>query len=88
MALDDQGGGLVEVFNTGPEPIAFARGQLIGQADNIQGQPLLPFDADLVNRLMEDNWRRKKAEAPRTPITDEFCKMCRLESPAKFEDNY
>jgi hypothetical protein len=49
VALDNQGRRLVEVFNMGPEPITLARGQLIGQIDNIPGQPLVPFDADLVN---------------------------------------
>jgi hypothetical protein len=88
VALDDQEGGLVEIFNTGPEPITLARGQPIGQIDNIQGQPLVAFDADLVNQITEDNWRRKRIETPRTPITDEFRKMCRLECPAKFEDDY
>jgi len=39
----------VEVFNTGPEPITLARGQLIGQIENIPGQPLVPFDADLID---------------------------------------
>ncbi len=88
VALNDQGSGLVEVFNMGPEPIILARGQPISQVDNIQEQPLVPFDADLVNQIMEDNWRKKRIEAPRTPITDEFCKMCRLECPTKFKDDY
>jgi hypothetical protein len=35
VALNDQGSGLVEVFNTGPEPISLARGQVIGKLDNI-----------------------------------------------------
>ncbi len=88
VALNNQGSGLVEVFNTRPEPVSLSRGQIIGQVDNIQEQPLVPFDADLVNRIMEDNWKKKRVKIPRMPVTEEFRQMCKLECPTKFEDDY
>jgi hypothetical protein len=37
---------LFEVFIVGPEPVTLARGQNVGQADNVKGQALSPFEAD------------------------------------------
>ncbi len=45
----------MEVLNARPEPVTchLARGQNIGQADNVEGQSLLPFEADQVNQIAE-----------------------------------
>jgi hypothetical protein len=88
MTLDDQGGGLMEVFNTGPKLITLCRGQSVGQVDNVQGQLLMPFDAEIVNCLTEEQWKKKQVQISRTPVTDEFRKMCRLEVPTKYKDDY
>jgi hypothetical protein len=57
--LDNHGCTLVEVFNTGPEPIMLNRGQEVGQADNAEGQSLFPFQADQVNKIAEQQCIRK-----------------------------
>jgi len=49
MSLDEQKSGLVEILNTGPEPVTLARGQVIGQADNVASQSLVPFEAEMVH---------------------------------------
>ncbi len=49
MTLDDQKEGLMEVFNTDPEPVMLARGQVVGRADNAYHQTLTHFKAEMVN---------------------------------------
>jgi Retroviral aspartyl protease len=41
--VDSLGHRLVEVFNTGPELMTVARGQVIGAAENVSGQNMTPF---------------------------------------------
>ncbi len=60
MSMDEQKGGLVEILNTGPEPVTIARGQVIGQADNVANQSLVPFEAEMVNRMAEEQWMKIK----------------------------
>ncbi len=62
----------MEVFNTGPEPITLARGQIIGQMDNLQGSRPLEFEADKVNQVAEAQWKRDRAGAGKIPVTEEF----------------
>ncbi len=88
VSLDEQGSSLVEVFNTGPELITLARGQIIGQIDNLQGRQLLVFEADKVNQVAEAQWRRDRAKADKIPVTEEFQKMCRLECPSTYMEDY
>jgi hypothetical protein len=38
IQVDSLGSSLVEVFNTGPEPMTIARGQVIGATKNVSGQ--------------------------------------------------
>jgi hypothetical protein len=57
MTLDEQKGGLVEILNAGPEPVTITRGQVIGHADNMANQSLVPFEAETVNRVAEEEWR-------------------------------
>jgi hypothetical protein len=72
MSLDEQKGGSVEILNTGPEPVTLARGQVIGQADNVANQSLMPFKAEMVNRMAEEQWKKKQGSSTRTTITEEF----------------
>jgi hypothetical protein len=88
LTLDEQKGGLVEILNTRPEPVMLARGQVIGQADNANQQALVPFEADVVNQVAEEQRRKKQTLFTRATITDEFCQMCRLEVPSKYEEDY
>jgi hypothetical protein len=88
VRLDEQGSSLVEVFNTSPEPITLARGQIIGQMDNLQGSQPLEFKADKVNQVAEAQWKRDRAEAGKIPVTEEFRKMCRLECPSTYMEDY
>jgi len=87
IQVDDLGSSLVEVFNTGIEPLTIARGQVIGAAENVSGQSMTPFQADLVNSIVEKQWRESKGYAKGT-ISEEFRKLCKLEVPVKFEDDY
>ncbi len=75
ISLDNQGSSLLEVFNTGPEPITLARGQVVGQMDNLQGCQPLEFEAERVNQVAEANWRQKGMKIGKIPITEEFRKM-------------
>ncbi len=88
MSLDKQKGGLVEILNTGPEPVTIARGQVIGQADNIANQSLVPFEAEMVNWMAEEQWKTKQGSSPRATVTEEFRQMCRLEVPSQHEADY
>jgi hypothetical protein len=88
VTMDDKGGGLMEVFNTGPEPVTLCRGQAIGQVDNVEGQLLMPFNTEIVNRITEEQWKKNQVHISRTPVTDKFCKMCKLKVPTKYEDDY
>jgi len=88
MSLDEQKGGLVEILNTGPEPVTVAQGQVIGQADNVANQSLVLFEAEMVNRMAEEQWKKKKGSSTRTTVTEEFRQMCRLEVPSQHEADY
>jgi hypothetical protein len=88
MSLDEQKGGLVEILNTGPEPVTIARGQVIGQADNVANQSLVPFEAEAVNRIAKEQWKKKQGSSPRATVTEEFRQMCRLEVPSQHEADY
>ncbi len=88
VTLDEQKGGLMEILNTGPEPVTLARGQVIGRADNASQQALIPFEADVVNRVAEEQWQKKQTSLARAAITDEFRQLCRLEVPSKYKKDY
>jgi hypothetical protein len=77
----------VEIFNAGPEPIALNRGQKVGQADNIDGLTLLPFDADLVNSIAKKQIlsTRNKIE---TKQSGQFNKLCKHKVPVEYEKEY
>jgi hypothetical protein len=75
VQLDEQGSSLVEVFNTGPEPVTLTRGQIIGQVDNLQGSQPLEFNADKVNQVVEAQWKRDRAGVNKMPVTEEFRQM-------------
>ena len=86
IKIDAAGCSLVEIFNTGPEPITLARGQCIGQADNIEGQALTPFEAEVVNAIAEKQFR---TTAKRDPKRDEeFARLCKLEVPEEYKARY
>jgi hypothetical protein len=85
--VDPLGHSLVEVFNTGPEPMTIARGQIVGSAKNVSGQEMMPFQADVVNSIIERQWRETKNYA-KGAISEEFRKLCKLEVPAKYKDDY
>jgi hypothetical protein len=61
--IDNHGCTLIEVFNTGPEPILLSRGQEVGLADNAEGQSVFPFQADQVNKIAEQQWRERQKPA-------------------------
>jgi hypothetical protein len=84
--IDNHGCTLIEVFNSGPEPILLDRGQTIGQADNAEGQSLFPFEADQVNKIAERQWRER--EKPATNVRPDFFQMCNLEVPSEYKDKY
>jgi hypothetical protein len=84
--IDDLGCTLVEVVNTGPEPIMLNRGQEVGQADNAEGQSLFPFQANVVNKIAEQQWKDK--HKPATNVRPDFFKMCNLEVPSEYKDKY
>jgi hypothetical protein len=78
----------VEILNTGPKPVTLARGQVVGQADNANQQILVPFEADMVYRVAEEQWKEKQASSKRATIKDEFQQLCQLEVPSKYEEDY
>ncbi len=88
MSIDEQKGGLVEILNTGPEPVTIVRGQVIGLADNVANQSLVPFEAEMVNRMAEEQWKKKQGSTMKTTVTEEFRQMCRLEVPVQHEADY
>ncbi len=72
VTLDEQKGGLVEILNTGPEPVTITRGQVVGQADNMANQNLIPFEAETVNWVAKAEWKKKTGSSTRTTVTEEF----------------
>jgi hypothetical protein len=87
IQVDSLGSSLVEVFNTGPEPMTIGRGQVIGDAENVSGQNMMHFQADVVNSIAEKQWQEVKTYA-KGAILEEFRNLIKLEVPAKYEDNY
>jgi hypothetical protein len=88
IQVDTLGSSLIEVFNTGPEPMTIARGQVIGAAENVSGQNMTHFQADMVNSIIEKQWRESKSYVKGVTISEEFrklIKLCKLEVPAKYE---
>jgi hypothetical protein len=79
--IDNQGCTLVEVFNTGPEPIMLSHGQEVGQADNAEGRSLFPFQADQVNKIAKQQWRKK--QKPTANVRPDFFQMCNFEVPSE-----
>ncbi len=88
VSLDEQGNSLVEVFNTGLEPITLVRGQIVGQIDNLQGCQPLEFEADRVNQVAEAHWKQRRNKVKKIPVTEEFRKMCLLECPPAHMEDY
>jgi hypothetical protein len=87
ITVDTAGCSLIEIFNTGPEPITLTRGQCVGQADNAEGQALTPFEADVVNSLAEKQLKNIERRQPKR-WSEEFEKLCKLEVPAKYREIY
>ena len=86
IKIDAAGCSLVEIFNTGPEPITLTRGQCIGQADNIEGQALTLFEAEVVNAIAEKQFRTTAKRD--TKQDDEFARLCKLEVPDEYKTRY
>jgi hypothetical protein len=53
MKVDSAKCSLMEIFNMGPEPITLTIGKTITQAYSINGQTLLPFEANQMNAFEE-----------------------------------
>jgi hypothetical protein len=87
IKIDSTGCSLVKTFNAGPEPIALNRGQPMGQADNVDGQTLSPFDADLVNAFAEKQIMSTR-NAGKNEQGGQFDKLIKLEVPAEYEKQY
>ncbi len=71
IQVDSLGNSQVEVFNTGPEPMTIARGQVIGASENVSGQNMTHFQVDVVNSIAEKQWRESKTYDKGT-ISEEF----------------
>ncbi len=85
--IDVTGCSLIEVFNAGPEPVTLTRGQQVGQADNVEGQSLLPFEADQVNQIAEQQLKAKNHKHGST-VTNDFFQMCNVEVPNEYKEKY
>jgi hypothetical protein len=84
--VDTTGCSLVEVFNAGPEPVNLSRCQDVGQADNVEGQSLFPFEADQVNQIAEQQW--KETRKPAVNVRPDFYQMCNLKVPSEYKERY
>jgi hypothetical protein len=87
IKVDAAGYSLMEIFNTGPEPVTLTRGQCIGQADNADGQALTPFKAEVVNSIAESQWKSSR-KCQQVSRSEEFEKLCRLEVPVEYKEKY
>jgi hypothetical protein len=81
MTMDDQRGGLVEILNMGPEPITITRGQKVGQADNVANQSLVPFEAEVINRIAEEQWKNKQGSVMKPRSRKNFDKCAGWKYP-------
>jgi len=84
--IDTAGCSLIEIFNAGPEPVTLDRNQTVGQADNVEGQPLLPFEANQVNQIAEQ--QLKQTHQNTGTASPDFYQMCNLEVPNEYKDRY
>jgi hypothetical protein len=84
--VDSTGCSLIEVVNAGPEPVNLSRGQDVSQADNVEGQSLFPFEADQVNQIAEQQW--KKTRKPAIDVRPDFYQICNLEVPSEYKERY
>jgi len=87
IELDPSGCSLVKIFNAGPEPVILTRGQEVGQADNIEGQSLFPFETDHINQIAEQQLEARK-QKNLSPVTNDFFKMCNVEVLIKYKEKY
>jgi hypothetical protein len=49
---------------------------------------MMHFQAEVVNNIVETQWQMKQASNMRISVMEEFRKMCRLEVPAKYKEDY
>ncbi len=65
---------------------SLGRGQDVGQADNVEGQSLFPFETNQVNQIAEQQLKliRKSAVA----VHPDFYQMCNLEVPSEYREKY
>jgi len=87
VSIDQTGCSLVEAVNAGPETIQLHRGQQIGIADNVDGEDLVYYNADVVNAIVERKFKNR-AKTELGSSTSEFQKMCKLEVPAEYQERY
>ena len=58
----------------------------MGQADNVEGQPLLPFEANQVNQIAEQQLKQTRQNTG--TASPDFYQMCNLEVPNEYKDRY
>jgi len=68
--------------------MVLAWGLAIGNAENVSGQNMTHFQAQVVNRIGEQQWHQCNNEKWGTTVTEEFRWLCKLEVPEKYEEDY
>ncbi len=56
----------------------------MGQADNVEGLSLLPFEADQVNQVAEQQLKLTRKDA--ATVSPDFYQMCNLKVPSKYRE--
>jgi hypothetical protein len=87
VSIDQTGCSLVEAVNAGLEPIQLHHGEQIGIADNVDGEDLVHYNADMVNAIVKRQFKNRAKMEPGS-TTSEFQKLCKLEVPAEYEVSY
>ncbi|MGI9142025.1 MAG: reverse transcriptase domain-containing protein, partial [Fluviibacter sp.] len=82
--LDGSGRCLVEIFNTGPEPISLLRGQVIGQGERLPSHKIRPVEQQWVDSIMT-----RAQESGRVQDRQKILKeSMNLEVPEEYQQRY
>ena len=85
VELDQEGRCLVEIMNTGPEPIQLSRGQVIGSGEVLPINRIQKIDPEAVAAITRAAAAREESDQTRIKILKEKLK---LEVPKEFEQRY
>jgi hypothetical protein len=88
VETDEEGRCVVELFNTGPEPVFLERGQPIGLSQALLDGKVVELDPQLVNAVVSKNVKEQTTETGDRARQKKLKEMLNLEVPKEFIGRY